>query len=134
MAIVALVSDYTSKFPRRTGIIRILYAGLYSLRGFRDAWVNESAFRQEVLLAVILIPGAFWLGQTAVERILLVGCIALVLIVELLNSAVETSINRIGTEIHPLSGRAKDMGSAAVLVSLLLTLFVWGTILVGRFY
>ena len=128
------MSDYTSKFPRRTGISRILYAGLYSLRGFREAWINESAFRQEVVLAVFLVPAAFWLGQTAVERILLIGCVALVLIVELLNSAVETSINRIGTELHPLSGRAKDMGSAAVLVSLLFTLFVWGTIFVQRFY
>ncbi|MDH5622469.1 MAG: diacylglycerol kinase [Gammaproteobacteria bacterium] len=128
------MSDYTSKFPRRTGIGRILYAGLYSLRGFREAWVNESAFRQEVVLAVFLVPAAFWLGETPVERILLIGCVALVLIVELLNSAVETSINRIGTELHPLSGRAKDMGSAAVLVSLLLTLFVWAMIFAGRYY
>ncbi|MDH4054574.1 MAG: diacylglycerol kinase [Gammaproteobacteria bacterium] len=128
------MSDYTSKFPRRTGISRILYAGWYSLRGFREAWVNESAFRQEAVLAVILIPAAFWLGETPVEQILLIGSVALVLIVELLNSAVETTVNRIGTEIHPLSGRAKDMGSAAVLVSLLLTLFVWGTIFVARFY
>lgn len=128
------MSDYTSKFPRRTGISRILYAGLYSLRGFRSAWTHESAFRQEALLAAVLIPGAFWLGQSALERILLIGCVALVLIVELLNSAIETTINRIGKELHPLSGQAKDMGSAAVLVSLLLTLLVWGTIFVARFY
>ena len=128
------MSDYTSKFPRRTGISRILYAGLYSLRGFRSAWIHESAFRQEALLAAVLIPGAFWLGQSALERILLIGCVALVLIVELLNSAIETTINRIGKELHPLSGQAKDMGSAAVLVSLLLTLLVWGTIFVARFY
>jgi diacylglycerol kinase (ATP) len=128
------MSDYTSKFPRRTGLMRILYAFVYSLRGFRDAWKHESAFRQEVVLAVVLIPAAFWLGETAIEKILLIACVALVLIVELLNSAVETSINRIGTELHPLSGRAKDMGSAAVLVSLLFTLFVWGTIAAQRFF
>lgn len=128
------MTDYTSKFPRRTGLMRILYAFIYSLCGFRDAWKHESAFRQEVLLAVVLIPAAFWLGQTAIEQILLIACVALVLIVELLNSAVETSVNRIGTELHPLSGRAKDMGSAAVLVSLLFTVFVWGTIFVQRFF
>jgi diacylglycerol kinase (ATP) len=114
--------------------MRILYAFVYSFRGFRDAWIHESAFRQEVVLAVVLIPAAFWLGETAVEQILLIGCVALVLIVELLNSAVEASINRIGTELHPLSGRAKDMGSAAVLVSLTFALFVWGTIFVQRFF
>jgi diacylglycerol kinase (ATP) len=113
---------------------RIIYAGLYSLRGFRSAWINESAFRQEAVLAVILIPAAFWLGQTPIEHILLIACVALVLIVELLNSAVETTVNRIGLELHPLSGQAKDMGSAAVLVSLLLTLFVWGTIFAQRFF
>ena len=123
------MSDYTSKFPRRTGISRILYAGWYSLRGFREAWVNESAFRQEAVLAVILIPAAFWLGETPVEQILLIGSVALVLIVELLNSAVETTVNRIGTEIHPLSGRAKDMGSAAVFGAFTLLAFNWAVVL-----
>jgi len=81
-----------------------------------------------------LIPAAFWLGETTIEKILLIACVALVLIVELLNSAIETAINRIGLEVHPLSGQAKDMGSAAVLVSLLLTLFVWGAISAQRFF
>ncbi len=127
------MTDFTSKFPRRSGIRRIAYAAVYSLKGFRGAWASESAFRQEAVLAAVLIPSAFWLGQTALEQILLIVCVALVLIVELLNSAIETTIDRIGTELHPLSGRAKDMGSAAVLVSLLLTLFVWVTILVQHF-
>ncbi len=127
------MTDFISKFPRRTGISRILYATVYSLKGFRSAWTNESAFRQEAVLAAVLLPSAFWLGQTAIEQILLIACLALVLIVELLNSAIETTIDRVGTELHPLSGRAKDMGSAAVLVSLLLTLFVWATLLVQRF-
>lgn len=128
------MTNYTSKFPRRTGISRILYAALYSWRGFRSAWIHESAFRQEAVTAAILIPAAFWLGETTIEQILLIACVALVLIVELLNSAIETAINRIGLEVHPLSGQAKDMGSAAVLVSLLLTLFVWGAISAQRFF
>ncbi len=128
------MTQYTSEHPRRTGISRILYATVYSLRGFRAAWVHESAFRQEAVLAALLIPGAFWLGETAIEKIMLIACVAMVLIVELLNSAIETTVNRIGTELHELSGRAKDMGSAAVLVSLLLTLFVWGTIFAQRFF
>ena len=112
----------------KTGIRRIIKAAAYSGSGLRAAWSNEAAFRQECLLAVALIPVAFVLGQNAVERSLLIGTCLLVLIVELLNSAVEAAIDRIGTEQHELAGRAKDFGSAAVLLSLILTGCVWALI------
>jgi diacylglycerol kinase (ATP) len=112
-----------------TGIKRIVLAAGYSAQGLRAAFVNEAAFRQEVLLAVILIPLACWLEVTNIERILLIASLLLVLIVELLNSAVEAVVDRIGTEQHELSGRAKDIGSAAVLLALLLTAYIWGEVL-----
>lgn len=107
---------------------RIVNATFYSLAGLRAAWRSESAFRQESLLCVVLIPAAFWLGTTAVERSLLIGSCVLVLIVELLNSGIEAVVDRIGSERHDLSGRAKDLGSAAVFLSLALVLVVWGLI------
>lgn len=117
----------------QTGFRRIVSATFFSLAGLRAAWRHEAAFRQECALALVLVPAAFWVGQTAVERVLLVASCVLVLIVELLNTAVEATVDRFGTERHRLSGRAKDLGSAAVLVSLLLTLFVWITIGWQRF-
>jgi diacylglycerol kinase (ATP) len=114
------------------GIRRMIAATRYSLAGLRAAWQNEEAFRLEVIAAAILIPAAFWVGATAVERILLIGSILVVLIVELLNAAIENTIDRIGTERHELAGRAKDLGSAAVLVSLLLAGTVWGSLLWDR--
>jgi diacylglycerol kinase (ATP) len=119
--------------PGNTGLRRIVNATFFSLAGLRTAWRNEAAFRQECVLCAILIPGGLWLGQTAVERVLLVGSCLLVLIVELLNTAVETVVDRVGTDHHPLSGAAKDLGSAAVFVSLLLTLIVWASIVWTRF-
>jgi diacylglycerol kinase (ATP) len=119
-------------FKGKTGIVRIWHATLNSCAGLADAWRQESAFRQEVVLAAILIPTGLLMPVTTVERVLLVITVLLVLIVELLNTAVEVAIDRISHERHPLSKRAKDTGSAAVLVSLLLVVLVWGAILGPR--
>ena len=118
---------------QNTGLTRIINATFFSLAGLKAAWRDEAAFRQECLLAIVLTPAAFWLGQTAVERSLLIGTVWLVLIVELLNSAVEAVVDRVGTDHHKLSGQAKDLGSAGVFVSLLLTLVVWAMIAWERF-
>jgi diacylglycerol kinase (ATP) len=118
----------------KTGLRRIVNAAFYSWAGMRYAWINESAFRQEVTLSVILIPAAFWVGTDAVQRALLVGTCLIVLIVELLNSAIEAVVDRVGDEYHKLSGSAKDLGSAAVLISLLLTVTVWGLVIYERFF
>lgn len=114
-----------SPFKGRTGIIRIVHAFFNSLQGLRDAWRCESAFRQEVLLAAILIPAAFAVPVDPGERALLIGSVVVVTIVELLNSSIEAAIDRIGLERHSLSRRAKDIGSAAVFVALLLLVVVW---------
>jgi len=119
--------------PGYTGLTRIIKATGYSLQGFRAAWKHESAFRQETLLAAVLIPFAIWLGQNATQIALLVGTLFLVVIVELLNSAIEAVVDRVSDDHHKLSGRAKDMGSAAVFVSLALTVVVWASIAVQRF-
>jgi diacylglycerol kinase (ATP) len=116
----------------RKGLNRILHAGGYSIQGLRAGW-GETAFRQEAILAVALLPLAFWLGQSWVETALLAGSVLLVMIVELLNTCVESAIDRIGPEWHDLSKRAKDMGSAAVLLSLLLCAGVWLGALWHRF-
>ena len=109
---------------RRTGLARLWHATGHSLAGLRAGW-GEPAFRQEALLALVLLPSALWLGRTWVEVALLVGSLLLVLMVELLNSGIESAIDRIGPEWHALSKRAKDMGSAAVLLSLLLGAGIW---------
>lgn len=119
--------------PGKTGIARVIDATRYSFNGLQAAWRFESAFRQETTLAVLLIPVALWLGTTAVERALLITVLGIVLITELLNSAVEAVVDRVGEEHHALAGRAKDMGSAAVFFSLVLTLVTWGVIAFGRF-
>jgi diacylglycerol kinase (ATP) len=111
-----------------TGIKRIVNATFFSLAGLRAAWCHEAAFRQECALALVLTPAAFWVGQTAVERCLLIGSCWLVLIVELLNSAIEATVDRVGLDHHQLSGRAKDLGSAGVFVSLMLTALIWALI------
>jgi diacylglycerol kinase (ATP) len=108
----------------RRGLSRILHATGYSLAGLRAGW-GETAFRQEAILALVLVPAAFWLGDGWLERAMLVGTVLLVMIVELLNTGIETAIDRIGPEWHSLSKRAKDMGSAAVLLSLLLCAGTW---------
>lgn len=119
--------------PQNTGLKRIFRAAAFSASGLRTTWRNEAAFRQECLLAAVLTPTAFWLGRTAVERSLLVGTVWLVLIVELLNTAVESVVDRIGADPNELSGRAKDQGSAGVFVSLMLAALVWGLIAWERF-
>ncbi len=114
------------------GLKHLWRALVYSWRGLVAAFRFETAFRQELLLAIIGIPLAFWLGQDGVQRALLVASLLLVLIVELLNSAVEAAIDRFGKERHPLSARAKDMASAAVFLSLINAALVWGLIVLPR--
>ena len=111
------------------GIKRILNACVFSYYGYKAAWRNEEAFRQEVLLFVATTPLALWLGETIIEKLLLIGSIVLVLLVELLNSAVEAAVDRVGLERHELSGRAKDIGSAAVNLSLIWAAITWTSIL-----
>ncbi|MBF0295516.1 MAG: diacylglycerol kinase [Magnetococcales bacterium] len=119
--------------PGATGWTRLVNAAGYSWLGFRAAWQNEAAFRQELALCLFLVPAGWWLGQGAVQRGMLLGSLLLVLVVELLNSGLEAVVDRIGPEHHPLSGRAKDLGSSAVLLALLNVLLVWGLVLWERF-
>ena len=119
--------------PGRKGLERVLWAGYYSYRGIRSALKNEAAFRQELALMLILIPLAFWLGETVEQQLLLIGPCVLVVVVELVNSAIEAVVDRIGSERHVLSGQAKDMGSAAVFCSLSLVVISWGLIAWNRF-
>jgi diacylglycerol kinase (ATP) len=114
------------------GLSRIFFALSFAIQGLRAAWRHEPAFRQEVAGVLIAAPLGGWLGRTGVERALLIGSLLLVLIVELLNSAVEAVVDRVGDEEHPLSGRAKDMGAAAVLVSLLFAAMVWVFVIFDR--
>lgn len=119
-------------FKNITDIKRVIRATAYSFAGLKAAIVGEAAFRQELVLFVILAPLGAWLGQTGVERALLIGSLMVVLIVELLNSALEVVVNRISPERHELSGIAKDLGSAAVFVALVLVVVVWALLLVPR--
>lgn len=114
-----------------TGWRRLVNATHYSWAGLKAAWRNEEAFRQESLLALCLTPLALYLGDSAVERALLIGSLLLIVIVELLNTGIEAAIDRIGPEHHPLSGRAKDIGSAAVFVSLVNAVLVWGLVVLS---
>ena len=120
-----------SKVHGRTGLARILAAAGYSRRGLGAALRHEAAFRQEAAVALVLVPLGLWLGENGVERALLVGSWLLVLVVELLNSAIEAVVDRIGSEHHELAGRAKDMGSAAVLLAISNAAVVWGLLLSG---
>ena len=119
--------------PGNTGLRRIFNATRYSVQGFRHAWRHEAAFRQEVALTILLLPLALWLGRTPIERLLLIASCLVVIIVELLNSAIEATIDRVGNEHHALSGRAKDLASSAVFMSLVLAAAVWGTVAYLRF-
>ncbi len=125
------MADEFGHLPRRPG--RILKAAVWSMQGLRAAWLHESSFRLEVYLLLVMGPLALWLGDSGVERALLLGSCLLVLAVELLNSAIEAVIERYGPEFHELAGRAKDMGSAAVFVVMMNVLLVWGLILVPRY-
>ena len=115
-----------------TGIRRILNACIFSYYGYKATWQHEAAFRQEVLLFLLTTPLALWLGETIIEKLLLVGSMVVVLLVELLNSAVEAIVDRVGLEHHELSGRAKDIGSAAVNLSLVWAAITWTSILLLR--
>ena len=117
-----------------TGLARINAAFCNSLKGFRATWNNEEAFRQEVYLLVVAGPLGLWLGQDGMEKALLLGSLLLVLIVELLNTGIEVVVDRISFDRHELSGRAKDIGSAAVLTSLLLAGLIWLCILAPRYW
>ena len=117
----------------RSGLNRIWHATGYSIAGLRAGW-NEKAFRQEALAAFVLVPLSFWLGHGWVEVVLLAGSVVIVMIVELLNTGIETAIDRIGPEWHDLSKRAKDMGSAAVLLSLVLAGGIWLSALYTHFF
>ena len=119
-----LTASTANPQKQRRGLNRVWHAAGYSLAGLRAGW-HETAFRQEALAALVLIPVAFWLAKSWVECVLLAGSVMLVLIVELLNTGIEAAIDRIGPEWHELSKRAKDMGSAAVLLSLLLCAVTW---------
>lgn len=124
------MADEIGHLPR--GPARMLKAAKWSIQGLVAAWLHESSFRLEVYLFVVLAPLGWWLGETPVERVLLVGSLLMVLSIELLNSAVEAVIERYGAEFHELAGRAKDMGSAAVFVLMLNVLLTWGAILLPR--
>lgn len=119
--------------PGKTGIARVIDAFGYSMKGFYAAWKYEAAFRQEVVLGALLIPAAFWLAQTHIELILLIASVFWVVMAELANSSVEAVVDRTGSEKHELSGRAKDIGSALVFVSLMLLAFVWAVVAYNRF-
>ncbi len=115
--------------PNKTGLTRLFRAAVCSRQGFRYIWKSEEAFRQEVLLCVLLIPAGWILGESGVEQALLIGSILLVPLVEVLNTAVECIVDRIGPEFHELSGNAKDLGSSAVLLSICITIVVWVLVL-----
>ncbi|WP_304164724.1 diacylglycerol kinase [Lonsdalea britannica] len=118
---------------KATGITRLVKATGYSLQGLKQAWRHEAAFRQETILTLAGIIIACWLPVSILERLLLIGAVVLIVIVELLNSAIEAVVDRIGPEYHELAGRAKDLGSAAVLVACLLAAVVWGVLLWSHF-
>ena len=117
------------EFKGKQGLTRLINALGYSKDGLAAAWKNEAAFREEVLLAAVAFPLAFYLGQTGIERALLAGSILFILIVEILNSAVEAVVDKASPEKHELAKRAKDMGSAAVLLSLLNAAVIWACVL-----
>jgi len=125
------MTEPISPFKGKTGLQRVLNAAGYSWAGLTAAYRHENAFRQEVFLALLLIPLALYLGGTGIERALMVGAVLLVLVVELLNSALEAAVDRISLEHHLLIKRAKDMGSAAVMIALVNVLAVWTLVLLG---
>jgi len=131
-ATVPRAMEGESPFKGKTGLQRVLNATRYSFEGFAAAARHEDAFRQELMLAAVLVPLGLWLGNGGVERALLVGSVLLVLMVELLNSAVEATVDRVSLEDHLLAKRAKDLGSAAVMMSLVTVAAVWLLILLPR--
>lgn len=127
------ISKHTgvSPFKGKTGIRRLINAFGYSLEGFKAAFKHEDAFRQEVVLAIVLIPLAVYLGKSAIERAMMIASVLLVLIVELLNSAIEAAVDHTSTERNALAKQAKDIGSTAVFFALIIVLVVWSLVLLG---
>ncbi|MBD3812099.1 diacylglycerol kinase [Thiobacillus sp.] len=125
------MTDPVSPYKGKTGLRRVLNAAGYSWAGLTAAFRHEDAFRQEVFLALLMIPLALYLGPTGISRALMIGAVLLVLIVELLNSALEAAVDRISLEHHQLIKRAKDMGSAAVMIALANVVVVWALVLLG---
>src|SRR5690606_33047900 len=119
--------------PGKTGLARLAAAAGYSFKGLRAAWKHEEAFRSESTLACLCVPLAFWIGRDLTHQLLLVVVCALVILAELFNSAIEAAVDRFGSEMHPLSGQAKDIGSAGVFVTLVLFAVVWTPSLWQRF-
>ena len=122
-----------SELKGKTGLRRLMNAAKYSAQGFRGAWQTEEAFRQEAILACVMLPVAVLLPVTTVEKLLLILGLFIVLFDEILNTANEAVVERFGGEIHPLSGKAKDLGSAAVLLALTICAIIWCTILFTNF-
>ena len=120
-----------SPYKGKTGLRRLLNAFGYSMAGIKAAYKNEDAFRQEVLMAIVLIPLAIYLGESGLEKAIMIASVLLVIIVELLNSSIEATVDRISLENHNLAKRAKDIGSAAVLISLVNLAVVWGLLIFG---
>ena len=120
-----------SPYKGKTGLRRLLNAFGYSMAGIKAAYQNEDAFRQEVTMAIVLIPLAIYLGDTAITKALMIGSVLLVIVVELLNSSIEATVDRISLENHDLAKRAKDIGSAAVLLSLINLVVIWGLLIFG---
>jgi diacylglycerol kinase (ATP) len=125
------MTEPVSPYKGKTGLQRVLNAAGYSWAGLSAAFRHEDAFRQEVFLALLLVPLALYLGETGIARALMIGAVLGVLIVELLNSALEAAVDRISLEHHLLIKRAKDMGSAAVMIALVNVVVVWGLVLLG---
>jgi diacylglycerol kinase (ATP) len=125
-------SNVTNKKDR--GIRRIINAFRYSFAGYKAAWKNEEAFRQECIVAIFVIPAGLWLGTTGTQRALLIGIYIIIPLIELLNASIEAIVDRMGPEQHHLSGRAKDLGSAAVLLSIFMAIIVWVIIAYERFF
>ena len=117
-----------------TGVKRIINAFFFSLDGFKACFRTEEAFRQEIYLTALMVPTAFWIGDTNVEQIVLLGSVVLVLITEMINTAIERAIDRISTDKHELSKEAKDMGSAVVFMALVFCAFTWLMIAIPKFF
>ena len=133
-SICGLFMEPVSEFKSKSGLKRIFSAFLYSVDGFKSAWRHEHAFRQEVSVFVVGTLIALILRISAFEKLMLIGVLMLILIVELINSSIEAVVDRVSLERHPLSKNAKDFGSAAVLLTCLLAAGAWGVVLFNRFY
>jgi diacylglycerol kinase (ATP) len=116
------------------GFKRLTNAFFYSMAGFKAAWKNEEAFRQEIIVGIIFVPAGFFIGETGTQKAILIGSYLIIPLVELLNSAIESVVDRVGMEKHELSGRAKDIGSASVFLSICTTFIIWVLILWERFF